>query len=189
MGDYYELLLGEELPRDRQPVEAKRELARRLTDRFAGDGAGAAAEARFDQVHVRGELPDEIEVASVTVADGEPVHLPGADRRRVRDLLQRGQAPDPAGRRQARRRAGRPADAGPAGGEPRRRRASGRQAPVSPSRGLTGPRAVPRRACYIPASVAGRGLVRNLLARLYSLVAPETAPRRGEIPLASGSGL
>ncbi len=77
MGDYYELLLGEELPRGRQQVEAKRELARRLTDRFAGEGAGAAAEARFDQVHVRGELPDEIEVASVTVADGELVHLPG----------------------------------------------------------------------------------------------------------------
>ena len=76
MGDYYELLLGEDLVRDRHQGEAKRELARRLTDRFAGDGAGALAEARFDQVHVRGELPDEIAVATVSVADGETVHLP-----------------------------------------------------------------------------------------------------------------
>ena len=38
MGDYYLLLLGEELDRARHPGEAKRELARRLVDRFHGDG-------------------------------------------------------------------------------------------------------------------------------------------------------
>ena len=42
------------------PGEAKRELARRLVDRFHGEGAGAAAEARFDQVHVRREVPDDV---------------------------------------------------------------------------------------------------------------------------------
>ena len=50
--------------RERHPGEAKRELARRLVDRFHGDGAGAAAEARFDQVHVRRELPDDIPVST-----------------------------------------------------------------------------------------------------------------------------
>jgi tyrosyl-tRNA synthetase len=75
MGDYWLLLLGEELDRDRHPGEAKRELARRLVDRFRGDGAGAAAEERFDRVHVRGEVPDEIPTVSLA-ADGGEVHLP-----------------------------------------------------------------------------------------------------------------
>ncbi len=70
MGDYWLLLLGEELDRSRHPGEAKRELARRLVDRFGGEGAGAIAEARFDQVHVRGELPDEIPTVSIG-SDGE----------------------------------------------------------------------------------------------------------------------
>jgi tyrosyl-tRNA synthetase len=74
MGDYWLLLLGEELDRSRHSGEAKRELARRLVDRFHGEGAGAAAEERFDQVHVRGEVPDEI--PTVTVPDDGEVHLP-----------------------------------------------------------------------------------------------------------------
>jgi tyrosyl-tRNA synthetase len=76
MPDYWRLLLGEEFDRARHPGEAKRELARRLTERFAGEGAGAAAEQRFDQVHVRGELPDEIPVARLEASDGQLVHLP-----------------------------------------------------------------------------------------------------------------
>jgi tyrosyl-tRNA synthetase len=74
MGEYWLLLLGEQLDRSRHPGEAKRELGRRLTDRFHGEGAGAAAEERFDQVHVRGELPDEIPTVTLE-GDGE-VHLP-----------------------------------------------------------------------------------------------------------------
>ena len=42
------------------PCEAKRELARRICDRFAGAGGGGAAEARFDQVHRAHEVPDDI---------------------------------------------------------------------------------------------------------------------------------
>jgi len=76
MGQYYLLLLSEPLDADRHPGDAKRELARRLVARFHGEGAGDAAEARFDQVHVRRELPDEIPVARVSGSDGEPVHLP-----------------------------------------------------------------------------------------------------------------
>ena len=75
MADYYLLLLGEPQPSERSPVEAKRELARRLADRFHGEGAGAEAEAVFDRLHVRRELPEEIEVATLAPAAG-PVHLP-----------------------------------------------------------------------------------------------------------------
>ena len=76
MGQYYLLLLSEPLDAGRHPGDAKRELARRLVARFHGEGAGDAAEARFDQVHVRRELPEEIPVARVSGSDGEPVHLP-----------------------------------------------------------------------------------------------------------------
>ena len=72
MGEYYLLLLAEELDGSKPPVEAKRELGRRLVDRFHGEGAGAAAEDVFDRLHVRRELPEEIPVA---VIDGS-VHLP-----------------------------------------------------------------------------------------------------------------
>ncbi len=76
MGEYFLLLVGEELDPAKPAVEAKRELARRLTDRFHGEGAGAAAERAFDQVHVRGELPDEIPVARIEDGGNGTVHLP-----------------------------------------------------------------------------------------------------------------
>jgi len=78
MGTYYELLLAEELP-DSPPVEAKRALARRITDRFHEQGAGEAAEAHFDTVHVAHEVPDDIPELSLAEADGVnggDVHLP-----------------------------------------------------------------------------------------------------------------
>ena len=75
MGDYYLLQLGEELDDAKPPNEAKRELARRLTDRFWGDGAGERAEARFDQVHKRREAPDEMPVVTWAQPD-DPVFLP-----------------------------------------------------------------------------------------------------------------
>ena len=59
----------------RPPNEAKRDLARRLTDRFWGDGAGDTAEARFDAVHKRGEIPEDIPVTEWEEA-GDAVHLP-----------------------------------------------------------------------------------------------------------------
>jgi tyrosyl-tRNA synthetase len=79
MAQYYLLLLGDDLDGDQPPNQAKRELARRLTDRFWGEGAGTTAEARFDQVHKRGELPDDIAVSRLSELgfDGaEAVHLP-----------------------------------------------------------------------------------------------------------------
>jgi tyrosyl-tRNA synthetase len=96
MADYYLLLLGERLDSGRHPNEAKRELAARLTDRFHGAGAGQLAEQRFDQIHVRRELPEEIDVARLP-AGGDDVHLPallagefGLSTSEVRRLIDQG---------------------------------------------------------------------------------------------------
>jgi tyrosyl-tRNA synthetase len=56
MADYYRLLLGAE-----QPEAAKRELGRRIVDRFHGEGAGAAAEEHFNRVFVQRAVPEQIE--------------------------------------------------------------------------------------------------------------------------------
>ena len=73
MTTYWTLLLGEGVPAGRRAVELKRELARRIVDRFHPGGAGEAAEARFDEVHVRHEVPDDIETVEL---DNGTVHLP-----------------------------------------------------------------------------------------------------------------
>jgi len=78
MGDYYRLLLGAEQP-DVAPNEAKRELGRRIVDRFHGEGAGAAAEQQFNRVHVEHTAPAEMPDVELEpfLADGSgEVHLP-----------------------------------------------------------------------------------------------------------------
>jgi tyrosyl-tRNA synthetase len=75
MGEYWRLLLGEEQPAG-HPAEAKRELGRRLVERFHGPEAPARAEERFDQVHVRGELPADVPVAEPRVGPDGEVHIP-----------------------------------------------------------------------------------------------------------------
>src|SRR5262245_34402623 len=59
MDEDVRLLLGTPTPAG-PPNEAKRELGRRIVDRFHGEGAGAAAEAHFNQVFVERGVPDEI---------------------------------------------------------------------------------------------------------------------------------
>jgi tyrosyl-tRNA synthetase len=59
MAEYYRLLLGAEAPQA-PPNEAKRELARRLVDRYHGAGAGEGAEAQFNRVFVDRSAPEEI---------------------------------------------------------------------------------------------------------------------------------
>ncbi len=125
MPEYYRLLLGEEPPAA-PPNEAKRELGRRLVDRFHGAGAGERAEAEFNRVFVDHAAPEEMPefvFASGTRLKGELpaegvelAHLPKADRGSLRDQLLRGAPPVGPGRRQARRRAGSRGRAGPAGG-------------------------------------------------------------------------
>jgi tyrosyl-tRNA synthetase len=78
MPEYYRLLLGSEQP-DSPPNQAKRELARRIVDRFHGEGAGAAAEEHFNRVHVQHEVPDEIpevELGAYRADANGLVHLP-----------------------------------------------------------------------------------------------------------------
>jgi tyrosyl-tRNA synthetase len=59
MADYYRLLLGAEPPQA-PPNEAKRELARRIVDRFHGEGAGNGAEEHFNRVIRDHGVPEEI---------------------------------------------------------------------------------------------------------------------------------
>lgn len=76
MPDYYRLVLGRELDEDEHPNAAKRRLARELVARFHDDAAAADAEARFDAIHKRGEVPEDIPTAPLPAADGGLVHLP-----------------------------------------------------------------------------------------------------------------
>ncbi len=93
MPTYYELLLDEPLDASASPRDAKRAMARALTAPYHGEQAAAAAEERFDALHVRHELPDEIEDFAFA-ANGEAVHLPalladafGVSRSEARRLL------------------------------------------------------------------------------------------------------
>jgi tyrosyl-tRNA synthetase len=97
LADYYLLLLDDDLDPERHPGEAKRELARRLVDRFHGEGAGPAAERDFDRVHVQREAPEEIEEAVVAAGPDGAVHLPaaiaaafGVSRSEARRLIEQG---------------------------------------------------------------------------------------------------
>ena len=74
MADYHLLLLGRELDTEAHPNQAKRAMARELVERFHSAEAAEAAEARFDSVHKRGEVPDDI--PEVELEAGETVHLP-----------------------------------------------------------------------------------------------------------------
>jgi tyrosyl-tRNA synthetase len=98
MGEYYRLLLGAQLDSDRHPGQAKRELARRLVERFHGADAAAASEERFDQLHVRREVPDQVGEAVVEASGPNGwVHLPallaehfGLSRSEARRLIDQG---------------------------------------------------------------------------------------------------
>ncbi len=72
---WYVLLLGSPVDPLIGPRDAKRALARSLVDRFHGAGAGDAAEAEFDRIHVQRELPEEIPTIELELGDGV-VHLP-----------------------------------------------------------------------------------------------------------------
>jgi tyrosyl-tRNA synthetase len=75
MPTYYELLLDGPPDAALPPRDAKRAMARALTARFHGEAGARAAEERFDTLHVRRELPDEVEEFSFATDDGT-VHVP-----------------------------------------------------------------------------------------------------------------
>jgi tyrosyl-tRNA synthetase len=91
---YYDLLLDETPQPD--PREAKRHMAYALTARYHGEEAARAARERFDTLHVRRELPDDIEEYAFSADNGE-VHIPalladafGLSRSEGRRLLAQG---------------------------------------------------------------------------------------------------
>jgi tyrosyl-tRNA synthetase len=71
LGTYHELLLGETAP-EGDPMGAKRALGRRIVERFHDAEAAAAAEERFDTVHVARQVPEDIPEISLREADGVP---------------------------------------------------------------------------------------------------------------------
>jgi tyrosyl-tRNA synthetase len=93
---YDDLLLDEPLDRSLPPRDAKRALALAITAHYHGGEQAAAAQERFDILHVRRELPDEIEEFAFTPENGQ-VHLPaliaeafGLSRSEGRRLLAQG---------------------------------------------------------------------------------------------------
>jgi tyrosyl-tRNA synthetase len=93
---YYDLLLDQSLDGAIAPRDAKRGLAYALTARYHGEDAARAAQERFDTIHVRRELPDEIEEYAFAAGNG-PVHVPallaeafGLSRSEGRRLLAQG---------------------------------------------------------------------------------------------------
>jgi tyrosyl-tRNA synthetase len=91
---YYDLLLDEAPEPD--PREAKRHMAGALTARYHGEQAADAARERFDTLHVRRELPDDIEEFAFSADNGQ-VHIPallaaafGLSRSEGRRLLAQG---------------------------------------------------------------------------------------------------
>ena len=75
LGQWYSLLLGSVPSAGVSDRDAKRALARALVTRFHGEAAAQEAEAAFDRVFVARAMPEEIEEAVVTPANGL-VHLP-----------------------------------------------------------------------------------------------------------------
>ncbi len=73
MAEWYRLLFPAEAGPTGHPNAEKRRLARLVADRFHGDGAGAAGEARFDRIHKQKAVPDD--VPEIVIPPGE-VHLP-----------------------------------------------------------------------------------------------------------------
>jgi tyrosyl-tRNA synthetase len=78
MDEYFRLLLGAAGRPDGPPNLVKRELGRRIVDRFHGEGAGAGAEEAFDKLFVEHAVPDDIPTVYLReYVDGSgEVHLP-----------------------------------------------------------------------------------------------------------------
>ena len=97
LDEWYGVLLGTEPPPGVGPRDAKRALARALTDRFHGAGAGAAAEAEFERLFVAREAPEVVDEAGFSPGTDGTVHLPqliaevfGGSRSEARRLLDQG---------------------------------------------------------------------------------------------------
>jgi tyrosyl-tRNA synthetase len=76
MPTYYELLLERRPDPKAHPNEAKRALARALVERFHDAESARAAEERFDLVHKRREVPDDVPTVAPRPGPDGMVHLP-----------------------------------------------------------------------------------------------------------------
>jgi tyrosyl-tRNA synthetase len=76
LSDWYALLLGGGADPALGPRDAKRALARALVERFYDAGASEAAEAAFDRVFIRGQIPEDVPVVRWTMNGSSTVHLP-----------------------------------------------------------------------------------------------------------------
>jgi tyrosyl-tRNA synthetase len=74
LGEWYMLVLEEQLPPGADPLEAKLDLARRIVTRSHGESAAAAAEEHFTRVVREGRAPEEIR--SFVLPAGDQVHVP-----------------------------------------------------------------------------------------------------------------
>jgi len=95
MGEYSRLLVDADELDLEHPAAAKRDLARRLVERFHGADAAGAAEQRFDRIHVERRPPEDME--EIAVSDDGPVHVPalladhfGFSRSEGRRLIEQG---------------------------------------------------------------------------------------------------
>jgi tyrosyl-tRNA synthetase len=99
MEQYFRLLLGAGVPAG-PPNESKRELGRRIVERFHGEGAGEPAEEHFNRLFVDRGIPDvmpEVSLADFTAGPDGIVHLPrlmaegfGISSSEARRLIQQG---------------------------------------------------------------------------------------------------
>jgi tyrosyl-tRNA synthetase len=69
---YYELLTDVDMDavKAMHPMEAKKQLAAIIVDRFHGDGAGASACAGFEAQFAKGEVPDDVPESTMLSEDG-----------------------------------------------------------------------------------------------------------------------
>ncbi len=77
---WYSLLLGSDAPAGVSPRDAKRALARALVTRFHGEPAAAEAEAEFDRIHVRHEMPTDVPEVEFPRGEDGTIHLPAVIR-------------------------------------------------------------------------------------------------------------
>ncbi|HKI59942.1 MAG TPA: tyrosine--tRNA ligase [Mariprofundaceae bacterium] len=72
MFKYYELLTDLNLDelKSMHPMEAKKQLAATIVERFHGEGAGQAAREGFENQFAKKEIPDDVPEATVTGEDG-----------------------------------------------------------------------------------------------------------------------
>jgi len=69
---YYELLTDVDLDavKAMHPMEAKKQLAASIVERFHGEGAGAVARAGFESQFARNEVPDDVPEATLKADEG-----------------------------------------------------------------------------------------------------------------------